>query len=322
MRRAPVLTAAAVVAVLALAACSGGDVDGGGPTGEDELTPISVGVMPIVDTAPIWLGVEEGIFADHGLDVTPEILAGGAAVVPTVVSGEHQFGFSNTISVLQAVDQGLDLQVATSAVASTGDESADMGAIVAGPETGITGAGDLTGRTVAVNALSSIGTALVSHVVDLNGGDSSTIDFVELPFPEIPAALASGNVDAAWLFEPFITIAEGDGATVASYLLVETHPQLQISVYFTTSQYAAQEPEIYDAFVSAMEEALDLAEEKPDAAREVIGSYTEIAPELVESIVMPRFPSTLDIESLEVMAEISQRYGLIGEDFDVADVLP
>src|SRR5690625_796748 len=108
------MMAAGAATLLLLAACNGDAADPG-PEGEDaELTPITVGVLPIVDTAAIWLGVDEGIFEEHGLDVTLEILAGGAAVVPTVVSGEHEFGFSNSISVLQGVEQGLPLQVATS----------------------------------------------------------------------------------------------------------------------------------------------------------------------------------------------------------------
>lgn len=319
MSRTSPLIAAGAASLLLLAACAD---DPAGPGEDGDLTPITVGVLPIVDTAAIWLGVDEGIFEEHGLDVTLDILAGGAAVVPTVVSGEHEFGFSNSISVLQGAEQGLPLQVATSAVASTGDETDDMGAIVAGPHTDFADAGDLTDATVAVNALSSIGTVLVSHVVDLNGGDSSTIDFVELPFPDMPAALEAGNVDAAWLFEPFITIATGEGSEVTSHLLAEAYPDLQISVYFTTTQYAQEEPETYGAFVAAMEESLDFAENNPDAAREILGTYTEISAEVIEALTMPQFPSTLDVESLEFMSETSQHYGLLDDDFDYQDVLP
>src|SRR5690606_21603782 len=95
--------------------------------GDGELTPVTVGSLPIVDTAAIHLGVEQGIFAEHGLDVDLQIAQGGAAVVPAVVSGEYQFAFSNVVSLLVASSQGLDLQIVASGNSTSGDPAADIG---------------------------------------------------------------------------------------------------------------------------------------------------------------------------------------------------
>jgi hypothetical protein len=44
-----------------------------------------------------------------------------------------------------------------------------------------------------------------------NGGDSSTVNFVEIPFPAMPAALETGRIDAASVAEPFIGVAKKNG---------------------------------------------------------------------------------------------------------------
>jgi NitT/TauT family transport system substrate-binding protein len=323
---------------LVLTACASGDPAGSG-TGDDtgdaaaeetaapgeggDLTEISVGVLPIVDTAAIYLGVDQGFYEEEGLDVSLEVASGGAAVVPGVTSGAYQFGFSNAVSVMVARDKGLPLKIVSAAVGSTGDPESDMGAIMQGPEATFEDAGDLEGAKVAVNNVASIGTVLVSHVVEKNGGDPTTIEFVELGFPDMPAALERGDVDAAWIFEPFITIASGSGSEVLSHLLVETDPELMLSVYFADEGYIAENPDVYDKFVNATTRSLEFADENPEEVREILSTYTQIPDEVREQVILPRYPSEVDVDSLELLAGLAQKHGaLVGEDFDVQSVLP
>lgn len=317
----------AVVALLMTAACGGDDesTDGsaGGATGDSgELTPVTVGVIPIVDTAAIWLGVEQGIFEEHGLDVQLEVAQGGAAIVPGVISDEFQFGFSNVTSLLLASHEGLPLQIVAPGNSSTGEVGADIGAVVTMPGTGIESAADLNGRTVAVNTLNNIGDSTIRNVVELDGGDPSDINFVEMPFPDMPAAVVNGQVDAAWILEPFLTITMDQGATPVSWNFVETDPDLMIAAYFTSKPYAQENPEVVEAFSAAMAESLAYAEENPDEARAILSTYTELDPAVQEAIVMPRFEPEVDTDSVELLAELAQKYGMVDEPIDTSALLP
>jgi hypothetical protein len=60
-------------------------------TSRFQLTPITVGVIPIVDAASSYLGVQEGFFEEQGLEVSLETAQGGAASVPSVVSGRPRW---------------------------------------------------------------------------------------------------------------------------------------------------------------------------------------------------------------------------------------
>jgi NitT/TauT family transport system substrate-binding protein len=327
------ISLAAAGSLVLLAACggdTGGDGGDGGTAGaggaatdgSGELTPVTVGVLPIVDTAAIWLGVEEGIFEDHGLDVELELAQGGAAVVPAVVSGDYQFGFSNVASLLVANSQGLPLKIVAPGNFSTGDPESDIGAVLAMPDSGIESPADLAGKSVAVNTLNNIGDVTVSEVVEQAGGDPEQISFVEMGFPDMPAALAGGQVDAAWILEPFRTIAMDQGAEVVTHNFADVDPEMMIAAYFTTGTYAESDPEIVESFTAAMEESLTFAEENPDAARAILSTYTEIDPAVQEKMVMPRFSPDVNADSVQLLADLALKYGLVSEDVDVDALLP
>jgi NitT/TauT family transport system substrate-binding protein len=317
--------ALSAVPLLLLAACGGESDDAepaGGGGGAEEVTDVSVGVIPILDVAPIYVGQEQGFFEECGLNLTLETAQGGAAIVPGVVSGEFQFGFSNITSLLVAAGEGLPLRGVANGVASTGDPETDFGAVVALPDSGIEDAADLAGKRVAVNTLNNIGTTTINASVEQAGGDPGSVEYVELPFPEMPAALEQGNVDAVWVVEPFFTLATDAGAEPVAYNFVDAADQLTVAMYFTSEQYAAENADAVECFSSAMAESLQYAQDNPDAAREAITSYTEIDPAIVEQLRLPDWPAEVNRESVEQLAELSVQDGLIDEVPDLDALLP
>ncbi|HEY9473077.1 MAG TPA: hypothetical protein VIS06_04390, partial [Mycobacteriales bacterium] len=84
--RSGALRGVATLAVAALlASCGGGGSDAS--TTKDGLTTAKVGVLPIVEVAPIYLGIQKGFYKDEKIDLKPQQAQGGAAIVPAVVSG-------------------------------------------------------------------------------------------------------------------------------------------------------------------------------------------------------------------------------------------
>jgi NitT/TauT family transport system substrate-binding protein len=174
-----------VAGAVLLAGC-GGASSTSSPQVTSGPTTVTVGVIPIVDVAPLYLGIKQGFFTEQDLNLKLETAQGGAAIIPAVVSGQYQFGFSNTTSLLLAASKGLPLKVVSSGDATTGKEGADFGAVVVKDDSPIHSAADLAGERVAVNTLNNINTTTINEAVRKDGGDSSTISYVELAFPDIP----------------------------------------------------------------------------------------------------------------------------------------
>lgn len=308
--------------VLAVAACGGGDTDAGGTPADGEMQDVTVGVIPIVDTAAIWLGQEQGFFEEEGINLDIQITSGGAAAVPGVVSGDFDFAFGNTLSLMVAQGEGLDLTYVTNGTTTSGDVERDFGAVVVPADSDIQGPEDLAGSTVSVNNLNNIGDTTIRYVVEQAGGDPQSIDFVEVGFPDAPAALERDQVDAAWILDPFLTQVLEDGARVVSYNFVEFDPELDIAGYFTTAQRIEEDPELVESFQTAMNRSLEYADENPEAVREIVGTYTEIDEDLRAEMALPRFRSEFDRDALQKLGDAAVEYGTLEEAPDLDAMLP
>ena len=71
--------------LLAATACG----SSGGGTSSGSTTTVKVGLIPIVDVAPLYLGQKKGFYEKQGLKLSLTLASGGAAIVPAVASGQN-----------------------------------------------------------------------------------------------------------------------------------------------------------------------------------------------------------------------------------------
>lgn len=313
---------AAAAIALVLAACGSNNSPTTTSSGGAAVDNVKVGVIPIVDVAPIYLGVKQGFFSKRGMNVSMESGQGGAAIVPGVVSGQFQFGFSNVTSLIIARSKNVPIKIVAAGNSSTGVAGKDFSEVLVAPNSPITSAKDLAGKTVAINTLKNIGDTTIRQSVKKAGGDPSAVKFVELAFPDMPAALKEGRVDAIWVVEPFVTIAKDQGDKIIASNLVDTSPDTQISAYFTSEQLKQQNPDLVKRFTEAMNESLDYAQQNPDAVRAVLGEYTKISKDVAAKLVLPKFPSTINQTSLDLLATLAADGKLTDTKLDIKQLLP
>ena len=320
MRR-HIASLATAVLVAAAAAC-GSSGSPGTSTGQNGTTQVKVGVIPIVDVAPIYLGQKKGFFANRKIELSMETGQGGAAIVPGVVSGQFQFGFSNLTSLLIAQTKNVPIKVVANGVASTGKAGADFGGVTVRKDSPIRSAADLAGKKIAVNTLKNIGDTTVRESVRKAGGDPSGIKFVEIPFPNMPAALSAGQVDAAWVVEPSLTAVTSSGGRVVAWNYVDAAPNLTVAAYFTSTKLIADKPDLVKAFTDAMNESLTYADAHPDEVRDVIGTYTKIDPAVRAKLTLPKWPTQINRASIETLAKLGEQDGVITGTPDLGKLLP
>jgi NitT/TauT family transport system substrate-binding protein len=314
----------AVASAVGLAGCGSDEPSSpsnGGGTGAAKTTTVSVGVIPIIDVAPLYLGIQKGFFSSRGLEVKPVPAQGGAAIVPAVMTGSQQFGFSNVVSLLTAREKGLPLLSVAAGASSTGDPANDVNAVLVGKGSTLQTAKDLEGKKVAINSLNNIGDTTIKASVEKAGGDPSKVTFVELPFPDMPAQLERGNVDAVWESEPFRSQIVAAGGRILFDNLTETYPKLQIAQYFTTETYKKANPEVVENFVAGINESMEYAAAHPDEVRTVLGTYTKLTPEVAAKVVLPAWPTSLDTESTTAVGDAAKKYGTLKEEPDVSGLL-
>jgi NitT/TauT family transport system substrate-binding protein len=272
--------------------------------------------------APIYLGKEKGFFRDHDINLTLEPAEGGVETVPSVLSGHQQFGFSNVVTLLLAQAQGLPVKVVTNGINSTGADGKDFAALMVDGDSPIKTVADLAGKRVAVNTLANVVELSVRASALKADIDPDSIEYVKLAFPEQPAALAEGRVDAVFVVEPFqqIVLAQGGRRLASSY--VDAARDLSVAMYFTSEQLMGENPDLVRRFTEAMEESLRYADSHPDEARSILSTYTQISPDLISKLTLPSWPTEINRESVQAMADLSLSEGVLPNKADVADLLP
>jgi NitT/TauT family transport system substrate-binding protein len=140
---------ALVLAVLAVAAGCGGEEDDRARSTQPTL--VRVGILPVANAASLYLGMEQGFFADEGINVRPQATSGGAAIIAGVLDQSLQLGMANAVSVLVAAGQGRPVTIVGPA-ASGGRTPAEAWAqLVVVGDGPVQNVRDLEGRRVGVN---------------------------------------------------------------------------------------------------------------------------------------------------------------------------
>jgi NitT/TauT family transport system substrate-binding protein len=318
MRR---ILAAAVLTVtlVATAACSSDD------DRSDKAavgTKVSVGVIPIIDVAPIYLGKQKGFFSSRGIDLTLVPEQGGAPIVKGVLAGKYQFGFSNVTSLMAAQADGAPLKAVANGVASTGRSGRDFSAVVVAGDSPIRTAKDLAGKRIAVNTLKNLGDTTVRQSVRQAKGDPKTIQFQAMPFGEMPAALQSQRVDAAWVVEPQLSEVLTQGGQIIASNYVDTAPDLTVAMYFTGIPVIDKDPQLVQHFAEAVNESLRYAAGHPEEVRATVGTYTKINEVVRTAMILPSWPNDINRASLERLATLGRQDGIFTKPPVLDELLP
>ena len=317
-------TIAAFGSCIAVISACGGEPNaprGGGNAEGQELTAVRVGVIPITPVAPVYLGIEQGFFEEEGLRVETVVVQGGAAIIPAVQSGDQQFGFSNSVSLMIAQTQGLPVRVVAPGEGSPEDPEDDNTAVMVAQDSEIREPADLEGKRIAVNTLQNISGLTIEASLSQLGVDTETLELVEVAFPDMLAAVEAGNVDAAFFNEPFTSAAEAAGLQTIVNPYAQTAADLPIAPYFTTQDYIDENPEVVAAFQAGMAKATEYARDNPDEVRRILGTYTEIPEDVIQEMGLPFLSSELAPDRFQELADLAEQFGYVEEPPDVDELL-
>jgi len=308
----------AALAAGLLVAC-GGSSPPPAPAATAEPATLTVGVIPIVDVAPIYLGVQQGFFKEQNLTLDLKLAQGGAAIIPAAVAGDYQFGFSNVISEILAQSRGLKLKIVSQGVQTGSDPKSDPWAILA-TNSAISQCKDLEGKTIAVNTLKNIGEVSIKAACDMAGVDVGKFKLIEMNFPDMLPAMQASRIDAMWSAEPFVTQAKLAGAHVISYNVVAVAAHLPVATYFATADYAAKNPGIVKRFVAAVNKSLDYANAHQADVRTIVNTYAKIPAAVLQAMVLPYWSHDLNKPAIDKLATLMVKYGLLTSKPDLAQL--
>jgi NitT/TauT family transport system substrate-binding protein len=278
---------------------------------------IRVGAGPDDPSIPLLYAVQSGMYAKAGLNVEIVRLSGAAAVAAALAGGSLELGKGAPMTIVPAIAKGLPFTIiGSSGFYTLGTPQVGLVVLKDSP---IKTAKDLNGKTLGVNGLKNIAEYAPSMWIDKNGGDSSTVKFVEIRPAAAPAALAAHRIDACFVAEPQITEAKATSRVFAKPYDV-LGDGFMIAGYFTMRPWAQAHPELVHKFQDAMRETAAWANANPDKSADILAKYTKLDPALVRASYRAKFGESLSAAAIQPTIDLAAHYKLL-EAFPAADLI-
>jgi NitT/TauT family transport system substrate-binding protein len=278
-----------------------------------------IGLVPGVANAVIYVAQERGVFAKNGLDVS-FINGNGSVLVSGVVSGSMTLAGPTVPTLLQGIDNGLELSV-VSGLNTISREHLEY-SVVVGTKAKIEKAADFSGKTIGINTIGALLHVLFQSWLSNNGVNPSTVRFVEVPFPQMADVLRQGTVDAVVAVQPFIDriVASKVGTNGPDF--VKSLPDgLPIIAIAGSNKWVAANKDIVGRFRQSLKEAEALILQDETKAKADVNVFLKMPPEVVAQVPLPAVALDVDPAKLQVFIDTMTSMSLLQNDIKPAAII-
>src|SRR4051794_5642393 len=259
---------------------------------------IRLGLLPFSESLGAVIAERQGFFKAEGLDVEVTKFESGALAVPVLQSGRIDIAFSNTVSTLQAIEQGLDaILLAPGAVVRASPPDTTTALIVR--KGAVNTLKDLEGKRVAVNVINSSAWLHAVAALDQHGIDRTKVRFTEVPFPQMNDPLLNGQLDAVLQVEPFRSaLMATDKAEILIWTYVETAPKSDITQYIALTSWVEKNRDTAIKFARAVNKGAQFAHSDEAATREINVAYTGLNPAFKDKVLLPELGTAVNVAGM------------------------
>jgi len=278
-----------------------------GRSAAQSTTTLHVAVPPSEDAAAVHFADAMGFFAKAGLSADIASMQNNPAIAAAVASGAVDIGHGAVDTLAASHAKGIPLVVIAPSGEYVSPSMQHIDGIFVPLNSAARSAKDLNGKVMAVAGLHGLQATASCAWIDKNGGDSSTVKFVEVPFSGMAVALAQARVDAAFCTEPFIDDARKAGRALG-YGLDAIGKHFLIAAWYTTRSWAAANPDLVRRFVAVMHETNLWANRNDAKSEEIIATYTKIDPAVLAKMTRGHYAEQFTPSLMQPLIDAAARY--------------
>lgn len=287
MRKGKKMAAAALAVLLAVTAVPAGIY--AGEKEEKELTKVTLNeVAHSIFYAPQYVAIEEGYFAEEGLDLELVTGFGADKTLTAVLSGEADIGFMGAEASIYAYQEGANDPVVN--FAQLTQRAGNF--LVAREEMPTFTWNDLKGSKVLGGRKGGMPEMVFEYILKENSIDPEKDLEIDqsIDFGSTAAAFSGGLGDFSVEFEPSATALEKEGAGYVVASLGVDSGYVPYTSYSAKTSFMEENPEVIQSFTNALQKGM-----------EYVQSHT---PEEIAEVIAPQFAET----DLDTITAIVKRY--------------
>jgi len=276
-----------------------------------KLRKVQYGVPTDKCAIAVRLGIEHGIFAKEGLDLSVKVVFGGPEIAKAYDSGELEIGEMGSPPAINAIAEGKRFKI----VGSGTRQKAHM---FFGVRKGIKEYKDLIGKKIGMLGIGSCPDWIMQRILRAEGVDPQLVEFVPLlkDYPRVIDFVAEGKIDACLAVEPNISMGEARGVLdywaagfEAPYL-----PTYQWIVNIARNELIERDPELIRAVLRGCRASAHYAAAHKDQwaalGAKIYGTTEAVMRSAIER-ELPHFhlDNHIDMKGLQMSADLQYELG-------------
>lgn len=318
-----------IIAMLAVTAC-GNETKQGSGDGKAK-TDFVVGYLNVMDDAQAMLAYEANLYEKHGLNVEMRQFKSGTDLIKAMVGKQVDAGVLGFTNAVSWASKGAGVKV-------VGGAQLGFHSVLVKDGSPITKVEDLKGKKLASQGQGSTADIVLNGVVLKEAGlTSKDLQMVYVDPGQAIQSLASGAVDAAFVFEPYDSIATHTLGAKQIYEVGKVWP-FPCMVVITTEDNLKNKREAVNQLLDAQKEAIEMLQQDPKKSAGLImkhfvdsdtmtshhGGTVESVDVIKQAIETQVFNWDITPDQVTRMQEISdmmKEQGVLEKDVKVADII-
>jgi len=285
---------------------------------------VRLGLGKLANNIYFYAGIEAGIFAKYGIEFDLKDQPTSLDSINTLIA--NQIDLSGAISL----DNGLNalvsdpksFQILTVGTEGQGENALNT-ALITNSNSNISSLKDLENKKIAVQPGPFSITAL-RYVLNKAGVDISKTEFISITLADQLPALQAGSIDAAFTFEPYVSLAQQKGFKILdSGILSKYYPNGSFGAIFISSKFVKEKPQIARNISQALSESIEYVRQNNVQSHSILPKYLAIDPEIAETVkpLIYQKPEEINTEEIQKYVDFSVEQKIIKSKIEIANLI-
>ncbi len=275
--------------------------------------------VPTDDMTPVFYAAKNGLYRKAGLELELVPTTSGAVATDAIMAGTYEIGKGSAIGILNAYLHGLPIRIIGNG--PVWDEKTPFSMMIVAADSPAKDGSFFNGKTLCTAALRDLNQLAMCAWIDQNGGDSKSINWVEVPNSAAGVGVGDHRFTATMLQEPQLSAALASGTVRAfapSYNGIAPH--FSTALYFVQADWAAKNGKAIKTFLDVTYASAKATNGHRADTAAMMSDVTKIPLNVYEKMARSNSSMKSDPGLVQPMIDVAAKYGYITRGFQAKEI--